>query len=65
MGERESREVEVHSSGATNVTPASAATCHPDVACPVCASRGKAIRMVPVKAHYECPECRYHDSCCM
>jgi hypothetical protein len=37
----------------------------PDVECPVCASRGKRVRMHPVKAHYQCPECRYFDSCCM
>jgi hypothetical protein len=45
--------------------PANAATCHPDVVCPVCTAKGKSIRMVPVKAHYQCPECRYFDSCCM
>jgi hypothetical protein len=42
-----------------------AGTCHPDVTCPVCSDRGKTVRMLPVKAHYQCPECRYHDSCCM
>jgi transposase-like protein len=42
-----------------------AATCHPDVVCPVCTARGIVVRMVPVKAHYQCPECHYFDSCCM
>jgi hypothetical protein len=37
----------------------------PDVDCPVCAARGRRVRMQPVKAHYQCPECRYFDSCCM
>jgi hypothetical protein len=37
----------------------------PDVDCPVCAARGRRVRMLPVKAHYQCPECRYFDSCCM
>jgi hypothetical protein len=37
----------------------------PDVHCPVCASAGKRVRLHPVKAHYQCPECRYFDSCCM
>jgi hypothetical protein len=37
----------------------------PDVHCPVCASRGQRVRMHPIKAHYQCPECRYFDSCCM
>jgi transposase-like protein len=46
-------------------TRASAATCHPDVVCPVCTAKGKTVRMQPIKAHYQCPECRYFDSCCM
>ena len=37
----------------------------PDTECPVCAARGYRVRMHPVKAHYQCPECRYFDSCCM
>ena len=37
----------------------------PDVECPVCASAGHRVRMLPVKAHYQCPRCRYFDSCCM
>jgi hypothetical protein len=37
----------------------------PDVECPVCAARGLRVRMHPVKAHYQCPQCRYFDSCCM
>lgn len=45
--------------------PATASACHPDVVCPVCVARGKSVRMVPVKAHYQCPDCRYFDSCCM
>ena len=27
--------------------------------------RGLRVKMLPVKAHYQCPECRYFDSCCM
>ncbi|HEY5089087.1 MAG TPA: hypothetical protein VIK30_03915 [Polyangia bacterium] len=50
---------------AAGAKAAAAASCHPDVACPVCAGMGKTIRMVPVKAHYQCPECHYFDSCCM
>jgi hypothetical protein len=37
----------------------------PDTECPVCAARGRRVKMQPVKAHYQCPECRYFDSCCM
>jgi hypothetical protein len=37
----------------------------PDTECPVCAARGVRVKMQPVKAHYQCPECRYFDSCCM
>ncbi len=37
----------------------------PDTECPVCAARGRRVKMLPVKAHYQCPECRYFDSCCM
>jgi len=37
----------------------------PDTECPVCAARGRRVRMLPIKAHYQCPECRYFDSCCM
>ena len=37
----------------------------PDVDCPVCAARGRRVRMHPVKAHYQCPDCHYFDSCCM
>jgi len=37
----------------------------PDLECPVCAARGTRVRMHPVKAHYQCPECHYFDSCCM
>jgi hypothetical protein len=37
----------------------------PDTECPVCAARGVRIKMQPVKAHYQCPACRYFDSCCM
>jgi transposase-like protein len=45
--------------------PATVAACHPDLVCPVCSARGKTVRMQPVKAHYQCPDCRYFDSCCM
>jgi hypothetical protein len=37
----------------------------PDSECPVCAARGVRVKMQPIKAHYQCPECRYFDSCCM
>jgi hypothetical protein len=37
----------------------------PDIECPVCAARGRRVRMLPVKAHYQCPDCHYFDSCCM
>jgi hypothetical protein len=37
----------------------------PDVDCPACAARGRRVRMQPVKAHYQCPDCHYFDSCCM
>ena len=37
----------------------------PDIECPVCAARGRRVRMHPVKAHYQCPDCHYFDSCCM
>ncbi len=47
--------------------PAVAPACavDPDIECPVCAARGRRVRMLPVKAHYQCPDCRYFDSCCM
>ena len=45
--------------------PATVSACHPDLVCPVCTARGKTVRMHPVKAHYQCPECHYFDSCCM
>ena len=53
------------SSDARGAAPASVAACHPDLVCPVCTARGKTVRMVPIKAHYQCPDCRYFDSCCM
>ena len=37
----------------------------PDTECPVCAARGRRVRLLPVKAHYQCPDCHYFDSCCM
>ena len=27
--------------------------------------KGKAVRMIPVHSHYQCPECGWRDSCCM
>lgn len=45
--------------------PVTLSACHPDLVCPVCTARGKTVRMHPVKAHYQCPECHYFDSCCM
>jgi hypothetical protein len=69
MSDRESSERPTPTSptGSRGAAPAGAnpATCHPDVICPVCTARGKLVEMVPVKAHYQCPECRYFDSCCM
>ncbi len=53
------------SAGPRGAAPANAASCHPDVVCPVCTARGRSVEMVPVKSHYQCPECRYFDSCCM
>jgi hypothetical protein len=46
-----------------NVPPACAVD--PDTECAVCAARGIRVKMQPVKAHYQCPDCRYFDSCCM
>ncbi len=37
----------------------------PDTECPVCAARGVRVKLFPIKAHYQCPECHYFDSCCM
>ena len=67
MNDRESSERPDPTSptGSRGAAPATVATCHPDVVCPVCTAKGKSIRMVPIKAHYQCPECRYFDSCCM
>jgi len=59
MSERE------QDSGSADAPVENASTCHPDLVCPVCTARGKFVRMLPVKAHYQCPECRYFDSCCM
>jgi hypothetical protein len=49
----------------TQVAAPPACAVDPDVECPVCASAGKRVRLLPVKAHYQCPQCRYFDSCCM
>jgi hypothetical protein len=51
-------------SDAGGATPPACAV-DPDIECPVCAARGRRVRMLPVKAHYQCPDCRYFDSCCM
>jgi hypothetical protein len=53
------------SSSSRDAAPATVAACHPDLVCPVCSARGKTVRMQPIKAHYQCPDCRYFDSCCM
>ncbi len=47
------------------VQPPPACAVDPDTECPACAARGVRVKMQPVKAHYQCPECRYFDSCCM
>jgi len=47
------------------VTAPPACAVDPDTECPVCAARGERVRMQPVKAHYQCPQCHYFDSCCM
>jgi hypothetical protein len=49
---------------AAGVAPPACAV-DPDIECPVCAARGRRVRMHPVKAHYQCPDCHYFDSCCM
>jgi transposase-like protein len=49
----------------TAATARPACAIDPDVECPVCAARGERVKMHPVKAHYQCPKCRYFDSCCM
>jgi len=46
-------------------SPPAACAVDPDIDCPVCAARGRRVRMLPVKAHYQCPDCHYFDSCCM
>jgi hypothetical protein len=55
------------STGAEGARAAAPPACavDPDVECPVCAARGRRVRMQPVKAHYQCPDCHYFDSCCM
>ena len=52
-------------SGGSAAAAPPACAVDPDTECPVCAARGNRVRMLPVKAHYQCPECRYFDSCCM
>ncbi|HEY7371059.1 MAG TPA: hypothetical protein VIF57_02700 [Polyangia bacterium] len=51
--------------GSSNGAVPPACAVDPDTECPVCAARGQRVRMLPVKAHYQCPQCRYFDSCCM
>lgn len=55
------------SSDGAEATRAVAPACavDPDIDCPACAARGRRVRMHPVKAHYQCPDCHYFDSCCM
>jgi transposase-like protein len=55
----------IPASSDVRAAPATVATCHPDLVCPVCTARGKTVRMMPIKAHYQCPDCSYFDSCCM
>ncbi len=65
MGDRDQESVSSGDQSGAQLRQRDAATCHPDVTCPVCAARGKLVRMLPIKAHVQCPECRYFDSCCM
>jgi hypothetical protein len=60
----DNRDPEATSSNGTVEAPKACAV-DPDVDCPVCAARGRRVRMQPIKAHYQCPECHYFDSCCM
>jgi hypothetical protein len=49
----------------TTASASGACAVDPDVDCPACAAAGVRVRMQPIKAHYQCPRCRYFDSCCM
>jgi len=60
----DNRDPEATSSKGTVEAPPACAV-DPDVDCPACAARGRRVRMQPIKAHYQCPECHYFDSCCM
>jgi hypothetical protein len=64
-GDRETKASVITPSLEPTAAPATVAACHPDLVCPVCTARGKTVRMHPVKAHYQCPDCHYFDSCCM
>jgi hypothetical protein len=55
----------VASSATDRAEAAPACAVDPDIECPACAARGRRVRMHPIKAHYQCPECHYFDSCCM
>jgi hypothetical protein len=48
---------------------AAAPACRPPDLSTVCTpcheGRGKVVKMIPVHAHYQCPECGWRDSCCM
>jgi len=66
MAEQRNRaQAEPSDDGAVREAAPPACAVDPDVDCPVCAARGRRVRMLPVKAHYQCPDCHYFDSCCM
>jgi hypothetical protein len=65
MAEQSKRPQADPSGDAARTAAPPACAVDPDVECPVCAARGRRVRMLPVKAHYQCPDCHYFDSCCM
>jgi hypothetical protein len=47
---------------------AEATACPPDLStvCTPChQGKDRRVQMIPVHAHYQCPECGWRDSCCM
>lgn len=65
MDDNRNRVAPSSSNGAEAQAAPPACAVDPDIDCPACAVRGRRVRMHPVKAHYQCPECHYFDSCCM